>query len=272
LRRTGPVSLLGLAPLASFFLFLFVPLCLVAASSFFERGPYGGIEFKFTLNNFLRALDPIYLKIFWESSKLAFLTSILSALIGFPVAYAIATQSARWRLFWLLLIALPSLTSLVVRIYAIRSFLSPSGIAGAADIQLGPGLVLFGMVSAYLPFFVLPVAAALEKFNFLLVDAARDLGESDTRIMVKVVLPQMKAPIKSGLTLVFIPSFGEFLIPDLLGGARTMLAGNLITEQFLRARDWPFGSALTLLLFLFLGGVYLLARWIFQHLYRSEPR
>ena len=265
MKRTIPVSALGVVTILWYCLLLAIPLALVFATAFFEKGTYGGITFHFTFANFLRAFDPIYLQIFWESVKLAFLTTVLCGAFGFPMAYAIATQPPGWRAFWFLAIALPSLTSLVIRIYALRSFLSPTGFGAALSsigLDQGAPLVLFGMVSTYLPFFVLPVAAAMEKFNFLLVDAARDLGESDSRILFRVVLPQVFQPVRSAMILVFIPAFGEFLIPDLLGGARIMLVGNLITEQFLRARDWPFGSSLTLLLFLLLGLLFLLMQTV----------
>lgn len=275
MRRSRTETILSIPPLAWYFLFLALPLSIVAASAFLERGAYGGVQFIFTLGNFARALDTIYLQIFWQSAKLALLTTLICAALGFPIAYAIATQPAKRRPEWLLLVALPSLTSLVVRIYAIRSFLSPAGfgaIASEFGLGQGPALVLFGMVSAYLPFFVLPMAAALEKFDFLIVDAARDLGESDSQILFRIVMPALKGPLGSAMILVFIPALGEFLIPDLLGGARTMLAGNLITEQFLRARDWPFGSALTLLLFLLLSLLFLIARAISGSFRNVETR
>jgi len=155
------------------------------------------------------------------------------------------------------------LMNLIIRIYAIRFFVGFDGplvqILQALSIPHDPYalsqnqfLVFYGMVSSYLPFMVFPLYGALEKFDFSLVEASYDLGGTPLQALWKILIPNTKTAIASGCLLVFVPTLGEFVIPDLLGGAKNMLAGNLITEQFLKARDWPFGSALSIVLILIL--------------------
>lgn len=249
---------------AWFILFLFIPLLLVVTTAFLERGTYGGIRWVFTFENIARVFDPIYLRILWLSVRLAGLTALLCFFIALPMAMAMAAASARLRNILVFAIAVPFLTNLIIRIYAIKVLVGFDGpimaLLSALGIESNPFafsqnavLVFYGMVSTYLPFMVFPLYAALEKFDFSLVEAAQDLGASNRQILFHVVLPNIFPAIRGGLTLVFIPALGEFVIPDLLGGARTMLIGNLITEQFLKARDWPFGAALSLALLLLLA-------------------
>lgn len=262
---------IGWSPVVWYVIFLLGPLVLVTATSFALRGLYGGIEWKATTENFSRAVDPLYLSILVKSVVLSFCTTIACFLLGFPVALSMATAGARTRALLILALAIPFLTNLVIRICALKAITSYDGplaiILTALSIPFDPyalsqnaGLVAFGMVSAYLPFMVFPLYAALERFDFSLVEAAQDLGANFLQVCTRVILPALKGAVISGILLVFIPAMGEFLIPDLLGGAKTMLAGNLVSEQFLKARDWPFGSALSALLMLFLGLVIFIVR------------
>ena len=255
---------LGWLSVGWYFIFLLAPLLLVAATSFATRGLYGGIDWSPTFGNFARSFDFIYLSILFKSVVLSFSTTFLCLLLGFPIALTMATAQRRDRSVAVLLLAIPFLTNLVIRICAIKSFTAYDGPLAQTLTAFGIGfdpyalsqnstLVAIGMVSTYLPFMVFPLFAALEKFDFTLVEAAEDLGASFPQILKRVLLPSLRGPVVSGCLLVFVPAMGEFLIPDLLGGAKSMLAGNLISEQFLKARDWPFGSALSLLLMVFLG-------------------
>lgn len=264
--RVKEFNLLGLPGLVWFLFFLTIPLALVILISFLSRGTYGGIEWNFQLNNFARAFDPVYLKIFYQSLKLSTLTSALCFALGYPVAWAMATARGPLRSFLIFAIAIPFLTNLIIRVYAIRIFLGIDGplqtLLTWMSFEFDPFvfsqnqyLVLYGMVTTYLPFMVFPLYAALEKFDFSLVEAAQDLGASSWRIFTTILLPNTRTAIASGLTLVFVPCLGEFVIPDLLGGAKTMLIGNLITEQFLKSRDWPFGSSLSVILIFILVAV-----------------
>ena len=233
------------------------------------KGLYGSVVFRFTTENYVRAVDWIYLRIFWNSLSLATLTAVSSLLIGYPMAYVMATAQPKLRTLLLGLIVIPFWTNLVVRTYALKVLLGTMGPVNGVALAMGlisepydfsntDLSVWFGMVTNYLPFMVLPLYVALEKFDFSLIEAARDLGASSFQILIRILFPLTKPGIVTGLIFVFTPALGEFVIPDLLGGARTMLVGNLITEQFLKTRDWPFGSALSLLLILVVMGSLLI--------------
>jgi spermidine/putrescine transport system permease protein len=242
-----------------FLWFLLIPMGFVVVYSLATKGTYGGIVYRFSVENYVRATDWIYMRIFWNSLKLATLTALSCLLIGYPMAYVMATASARMRSALLVLVVIPFWTNFVVRAYAIKVLFGELGpvnqLAQALRLIHEPIIfansafsVWLGMVTNYLPFMVLPLYVALEKFDFALLEAAKDLGAPGWKILLKVLIPLTKPGIITGIIFVFTPALGEFVIPDLLGGARTMLIGNLITEQFLKTRDWPFGSALSLLL------------------------
>ena len=251
--------MLVLPAMGWFLWFLLIPLGIVAVYSFATKGTYGGVVYRFSTDNYVRATDWIYLRIFWNSLKLAILTAISCLLIGYPMAYVMATASARVRSVLLILVVIPFWTNFVVRAYAIKVLFGELGPVNQLALALGlihepivfantDFSVWLGMVTNYLPFMVLPLYVALEKFDFSLLEAAKDLGAPGWKILLKVLIPLTKPGIITGSIFVFTPALGEFVIPDLLGGARTMLIGNLITEQFLKTRDWPCGSALSLLL------------------------
>lgn len=247
-----------------FLVFVLIPLILVFIVSFTSRDVYGGIAWDFQFANYTRTFSTNYLKILWESLKLATLTTVLCLALGVLISWAMVTTSRSWRSFYLLAVSLPFLTNLVIRIYAIRFFVGYDGplqnLLTLLKIPFDPFafsqnefLVGYGMVTTYLPFMVLPLYAAFEKFDFTLVEAAQDLGAGSGTILWQVILPGLRRALLSGALLVFIPALGEYVIPDLLGGAKTMLYGNLITQEFLKSRDWPFGSALSMVLILILA-------------------
>lgn len=238
-----------------FSVFLFAPVTLVVALSFARRGLYGGVEWEFTWMNYLRLMDPVIGMILLRSLVFAVAAGGLCALTGLMVAWAMAVGSPQRRGILFTLIAVPFLTNLVIRVYALKDFVGfrgpVQGLLGWFGVEVdpffftaNPFLVAYGMFSTYLPFAILPLFAAFEKFDFSLIEAARDLGAGAWAQFRHVVLPVMAKPLGAAMALVAIPCLGEFIIPDLLGGARTMLLGNLITEKFLKARDWPAGSAL----------------------------
>ena len=261
-------------PLIGWFVwFLLIPLAFVLVYSFATKGTYGGVEFRFTLVNYARALDPLYLQVVANSVRLAGVTTLLCFVLGYPMAYAMATAGPRVRALLFAAVVIPFWTNFVVRAYAIKVLLAENGPVNAALAALGvvssplalgnsSWAVLFGMVTNYLPFMVLPIFVSLERFDFQLLEAARDLGASSMNTVTRVLLPLTRPGIVSGCIFVFTPALGEFVIPDLLGGARTMLIGNLITDQFLKTRDWPFGSAVSiLLLLLVLGSLWIYVRF-----------
>jgi len=256
-RRQFPTLLL---PAALWYLiFLIIPMGIIVAYSFLKKTPYGDIQWVWNLENYGRALDPLYLSIVWESFKLAVVTALICLLIGYPVAYVLATIRNPYRSLMMILLVIPFWTNLVVRTYAIKLLVADTGpinqfllswglISEPLVMSNSYWAVLFGMVTNYLPFMVLPLYVCLEKFDFGLLEAARDLGASSVKVFTRVLLPMTKVGIATGFLLVFTPALGEFLIPDMLGGAQTMLIGNLIIDQFLKMRDWPFGSALSIIL------------------------
>jgi spermidine/putrescine transport system permease protein len=246
-----------------FILLLAVPLLIVVIYSLGSRGTYGGVDFSkgLTFANYMRLFDPIYLGVFLRSLELAAVTSFSCLCIGYPMAYIMATARKKYRNFLMILVVIPFWTNFVVRTYALKAMLAENGPVNRWLLELGwihepfifsgtIGAVWLGMVTNYLPFMVLPLYVVLEKFDFTLLEAAADLGASPVRRFFHVLLPLTRQGVITGLIFVFAPALGEFVIPDMLGGAKTLLAGNLITDQFLKSRDWSFGSALSLVLIL----------------------
>jgi spermidine/putrescine transport system permease protein len=262
-RKSQLQNILGMPAFIWLVFFLLVPFFIVFILSFITRGTYGDIQWEFQFNNYLRVFETVYFKIFFESFKLSLLTAFLCFSIGLPIAWAMATVKSSTRSLLILAMAVPFLTNLMIRVYAIKIFLGIGGPLQSSLQWLGfefdpfvfsqnKFLVVYGMVTTYLPFFVFPIHSALEKFDFSLVEAAQDLGAGQWSILTKILIPNNRTAISNGLILVFVPCMGEFVIPDLLGGAKSMLVGNLITEQFLKTRDWPFGAALSCVLIIFL--------------------
>lgn len=253
-------------------LFFLAPLLLVVIYSFGVSGVYGGITIGFNPANYLKVLDPLYLEIVGRSFVIAALTTLLCLVLGYPLAYFITFKGGRWKTALILLVMIPFWTSLLVRAYAWVVILSGNGIANKTLQFLGitdepvaliftPQSVLMGMVYSYLPFMVLPLYASLEKFDARLKEAAHDLGATRWQAFWRVTFPMSLPGVIAGSILVFIPSAGEFVIPDLLGGSKVLMTGNLIQQQFLNARDWAFGSALAVLLgVLMLGAIMLYIR------------
>ena len=240
-------------------LFFLVPLLLVLAISFASRGTYGGIVWEFTWANYLDLLHPLYGKILAQSLWYATLTTLICFLLGFPLAYVIARSPARWQPVLLLLVMLPFWTNFLVRTYAWMIMLRHDGLANNLLLTLGliteplellytPAAVVIGLVYGYLPFMVLPLYVAVERLDPVLVEAAWDLYASRWAVLTRVVVPLTMPGIVGGCILVFIPSIGSFITPDLLGGARSMMIGNLIQHEYLVVRDWPLGSAVSFVL------------------------
>lgn len=240
-------------------LFFLVPLTLVFAISFASRGTYGGIVWEFTTANYLDLLHPLYGKILGQSLWYATLTTACCFVLGFPLAYVIARSPARWQPVLLLLVMLPFWTNFLVRTYAWMILLRQDGLVNNLLLSLGlvtaplellytPTAVVIGLVYGYLPFMVLPLYVAVERLDPVLVEAAWDLYASRWAVFSRVVVPLTMPGIVGGCVLVFIPSIGSFITPDLLGGARSMMIGNLIQHEYLVVRDWPLGSAVSFVL------------------------
>ncbi|MBD2576087.1 ABC transporter permease [Oscillatoria sp. FACHB-1406] len=258
-RKRAYLSLLLFPGTAWLLIFFIAPLGVILLYSFLERGVYGGVVWKFTLDNYLRLKETVYWTVLWRSVLWAFLTTVVCLLIGYPIAFFIATRTPRWRNALLLLIIIPFWTNFLVRTYAWMVLLRTEGVLNIGLQSLGildhpffrlftPFAVVIGLIYGYLPFMILPLYSTIERFNFSLIEAAHDLGANDWRTFFRVILPLTLRGIVAGSLLVFIPSVGAFITPDILGGAKTLMIGSLIQSQFLRSRNWPFGSVLSIVM------------------------
>jgi spermidine/putrescine transport system permease protein len=269
-RRPGLQTLLLIFP-SLFWLIVFfaIPLIIVFIYSFLKRGPYGQVVWEFNLNNYARFFDPLYLKIFARSFKIAAITTAVSLLLGYPMAYWIATRPPKWRNILLLLLMIPYWTNFLVRTYAWILILRDSGLLNS--LLMGWGLIaeplplfgtdlaiIIGLVYGWFPSMVLPCYAAIERLDFSLVEAAQDLYANELRAFARVVIPITMPGIIAGSILVFIPSLGAYVTPDLLGGAKSVMIGNVIQSQFLSVRDIPFGSAFSFVLMVIMLGATLI--------------
>lgn len=262
-------------------LFLLLPFAVVLKISFgtpqLAVPPYGP---PLTLDNYaLIFQDSLYLKAYLGSLRIAFVSTLLALLLGYPMAYAIARAPVRWRHALLLLVILPFWTSFLVRIYAWIGLLRPTGFINTALEALGliaeplrllntDGAVYLGIVYAYLPFMVLPLYARLEKLDPALLEAAADLGARPWRTFLGVTLPLSLPGIVAGCLLVFIPAVGEFVIPELLGGPDTLMIGKVLWGEFFTNRDWPVSASVAVIL---LALLIVPVLW-FQAVERNEMR
>jgi spermidine/putrescine transport system permease protein len=240
-------------------LFMVVPCALVFANAFFERGTYGGIDYNFTLENFTRAAEPVYATIFLGSARIALMATAIALLVGYPAAFAISRQPARRQMALLVLVMLPFWSNYLIRTYAWMVLLNREGLINKALTGIGaiaePLALLYnefavvtGLVYNYLPFVVLAIYSALQRLDPSLTEASRDLGAGAWTTFARITLPLTAPGIAAGAVFVFVLSIGNFITPDLLGGGRMQMIGNLIYDQFLTARDWPFGAALSFIL------------------------
>lgn len=239
---------------------LMVPVIYVLFISFMTRGTYGNIVLKPTLDNYAMILNSTYLKIVLNSLKIALAGTFLCILIAYPVAYFMAKHSKKAGLL-ILLIMLPFCTSSLVRNYSWVVLLNTSGIVNSFLMKIGlistpiqflynDAMVMVGLVYAFMPFAVLPIYSSIEKIDWSLLEAAKDLGAKPKQVFWKVTLPMTSSGIFAAVIQVFIPSLGIYFISDLLGGGNSMMIGNLIRNQFLQSNNWPFGAALSIVLIL----------------------
>ena len=239
--------------------FFLIPLLSVFAYSFIERGTYGGVQWNFTLENYQRLFDGLYLGILWRSVSTAIVATVLCLILGYPFAYYLARYQPKWRNVLLLLVVVPFWTNFLIRTYAWILILRTEGVLNSLLAFLVPNFqplellntpiaVQLGLVYGYLPFMILPLYASLEQLDLGLMEAAQDLGASPRRTFWHVTVPLSLPGILAGSMLVFIPTVGAFITPDLLGGGKVSYIGNVVERQFKSARDWPFGSALSFML------------------------
>lgn len=235
--------------------FFLIPLGIVLVVSFMTRGARNLPTFPLTLEHYERIFGPIYFPVFLDSILIAFLTTLICLIAGYPLAFFISTRKSKSaQNFALFLVILPFWTNFLVRTYAWRVLLGTDGTINATLINLHiiteplrllntDFAVLIGLVYGFLPFMVLPIYSSVERFEFRLVEAAHDLGANDWRAFWRVVFPLTLPGVVAGCILVFIPAIGSFITPDLLGGTQGLMIGNLINQQFKGTGNWPLGSA-----------------------------
>ena len=250
----GPVALLLIFLVAA-------PLVLVAVMSFCQTDEYYNVVYIFTSENYSKLVSADYLKIYAQSLLIAFITTVLCVLIGYPFSYVIArTKSKKKQLFYMLVI-IPFWTNSLIRIYGWRTFLGSSGWLNGVlqalhltgepvDFLYKTGTTVLGMVYCFIPFMVLPLYTAIEKLDGSLLEASSDLGARPVRTLFEVILPLTASGIFYGCIMVFIPCLGYFFVSNILGGGNTDMIGNLIERQFKSANNWPLGAALSIILIL----------------------
>lgn len=272
-KRNGTgAAILTLPMLIWTILFVCVTLGYVLWLSFQTRTGDGmGVTGEWTLDNYLKLLNPNYLAVLGNSLKLAFFTTAVCLLIGYPFGYRMARTGKKWRGILMLLVIVPFWTNALIRVYGWRILLMGDGPVNSFLMALGLiesplkllntfGAVLLGMVYALLPFMILPVFSSVEKMDWALVEASRDMGASPVRAFLTVTLPMTLPGVLAGCVLTFVPSIGLFFMSDLLGGATELLMGNLVSDQLLRSRDWPFAAAISVLMMLMTSGML----WIYR--------
>ena len=257
------------------------PLFIMLVYSFLAAGQYGNVEWAFSLDGWIGVLfsrdifdgtlhlADAHLTIFWRSVKLSLMTTVLTFAVGFPTAWFIATRPPSQRALWLFLITIPFWTNLLIRTFAINEIIRNEGLLNR--ILMGSGLtsepiviiysdfaVFVGMTYVYLPLMVLPLFAAIDRFDMRLLEAAYDLYASRWQVLRRVIVPVVKPGIIAGSILVFVPSLGTFVIPRILGGGKNMMIGNFIELQFGQGRNWPLGAALSVLLLIIVTAALLI--------------
>ena len=253
-------KLLFLSPIIIYSLLLILfPLVYILFLSFCKNDSYGGIIYQFTLNNYITIFDITYIKILLKSSLIAIISTLLCILISYPFALILRVRSEKTKNIITKLVMIPFLTNSLIRTYGWIVLLRKNGvinntlmslniISKPLNLMYNNFGIIIGMTYTLLPFMILPVCSAVFKIDNSLVEAAKDLGASPIQVFKKIILPLSKTGVFNGSLMVFIPAIGYFFIADILGGGKIMIIGNLIKNQFLTARNWPFGSAISIFL------------------------
>lgn len=264
ITTVGPVS-------AWMILLVAIPFIYVFVMSFMNKGAYGGVVIGFTLNNFIQVFDPLYLKVFGESFLISTFTTVISIVIAYPFTYFIAQKTTIKKTVFMAMVIVPFLVSSLIRLFGWINLLRKDGIINSLLLKLGlineplqlvynTTGVMIGLVYMLLPFMILPLYSSIEKLDKSLLEACSDLGAKPITSFIKVTLPLTMPGIFAGSILVFIPSLGYFFVTDLLGGSKTQVIGNVIRTQFITARNWPLGSAISI----FLIVITLVLVWLYQ--------
>ena len=277
-RRAGIGPWLAVTPMMGWLLlFVIVPTLMLVVISFCERDSLGRIVYTFNFDNYIRAFDWKWLRILGISVWYAFLTTVICLVLGYPVAYFIGRSSERVRGLLIMLVMIPFWTSFLIRTYAWISILAQEGLLNALLMTLKitsapigfmytPFAVVLGLVYNFLPFMILPIYTSVEKLDGSLIEAAYDLGARPARVFAQVVLPLTQPGIAAGILLVFVPAIAMFAITTLMGGGTNPTIGEVIHNQFTRARNQPFGAALGVLLL----AIFIFSLWISTRFRRGE--
>jgi len=254
--------------------FVLIPNLLVLTVSFLTRDGSDFYALPFTLDNYANLFNPLYAQVVWNSLYMSGIATIICLLIGYPFAFMVSKINPKYRPFLLFLVVLPFWTNSLIRIYGMKVFLGVKGVLNTMLMDMGilsepirilntEVAVIIGLVYLLLPFMILPLYSAIEKLDGRLLEAARDLGANAVQRFFRVILPLTMPGIVAGCLLVLLPAMGMFYVADLLGGAKVLLAGNVIKSEFLISRNWPFGSAISI------GLTILMALLIFVY-YRAN--
>jgi spermidine/putrescine transport system permease protein len=276
--KSRELSTPGLAFVGWLLLLTLIPFLIILGMSFLQKSPLGTVVFQPTLENYLRCFQWIYAKVLGKTIWMALMATVTCLAVGFPVAYYLARAQGPLRQMGLILLFIPFWTNFILRVYGLVSLFGSHGFLNQVLMKLGiietPLAILYtrlgvymGLLYNYLPFLVVPIFSALEKLDDSLRDAAQDLGANRVQTFLKVVLPNIKEGVFIGSLFVFIPMMGEYVIPDLLGGAKEAFLGNVMVSQFFVMQDWPFGSAIAGMLSVLL----LLTLWL-QNRWKGEAR
>ena len=260
-RKKAQEWLLSLPSLFWLCLFFVLPTLFVFAIAFRPSNPYGGISAGWTLANLQHLADPSYLVVAWRTLWISVLTTIICIFLALPAGYYLARVSLRWRNFFLMLIIIPFWTNFLIRVFAWKSLLHPEGLVKRGLVFLGlagpqtsllyhPGAVVLVSVYTFLPFTILPLYAAAEKFDFELLEAARDLGAKPFQAFRKIFLPGIRSGLVTAILFVLIPSLGSYVIPDIVGGTTSEMIGNKIAQRVFADRNLPQASVLSVVLIL----------------------
>jgi len=264
IATVGPVS-------TWMILLVAIPFIYVFAMSFMNKDPYGGVIIGFTLNNFIQIFDPLYLKVFGNSLLISMFTTIICILIAYPFTYFIAQKTTIKKTVFMAMVIVPFLVSSLIRLFGWINLLRKDGIINSILLNLGliheplqlvynTTGIMIGLVYMLLPFMILPLYSSIEKLDKSLLEACSDLGAKPVTSFFRVTLPLTMPGVFAGSILVFIPTLGYFFVTDLLGGNKTQVIGNVIRNQFITARNWPLGAAISI----FLIVITLILVWLYQ--------
>lgn len=259
-KRKSLEKVIMVTPVSLWMLLLVaIPFIYVLGMSFMEKGTYGGVKMQFTLMNYKAVFNPLYMKVFGESLMIAALTTLICVLLAYPFTYFISQKTTIKKTVFMAMVTVPFLVPSLIRLFSWTNLLRKNGMINHFLLSIGiikePLALVYndlgsmiGLVYILLPFMILPLYSSIDKLNKSLIEASSDLGAKPVATFLNVTLPLTMPGIFAGSILVFIPSLGLYYVTDLLGGSKTQLVGNIIKNEFITARNWPLGAALSIFL------------------------